>query len=292
LRPFYLVLLALLISTASLVVIYGGLNGVAYMLMAMSMGAVSFIVYYRRLEFLAAGSVHASLLSVTVGHVIAHSLVGFSDIYVYIVLLVGMSLGLAIVYFVGLLIRTGFSQEKASAIMVSTTTTLSVIAMHYAITHIPARYSLSSLILGDPLLVSSDEAVLGIVISIGVIVGVAIGRRVIVEMSIDEVSTSILGVKAPLYDALTYTLIGVTAIGLLRFAGYVAEHVLLLIPAQVGALYARSLRDHYYGTILLGVTSASVGYAGALLLNMPPVGVTGLFLILALVIGIVKGGWK
>jgi zinc/manganese transport system permease protein len=267
------------------------LRSTAFILMATAMSSTSFLVYYKRLEFLAAGSVHTSLLAVTLGYIGAYyvlggveSMHGYSTVF-----LLAITVGLVIIYLIGVLIRRGVSQEKASAIGVSLATTLSVIAIQYALTTIPIRYSLSSIILGEPLLISRDEAIIGIAISLSILVLSILFHREIVETSIDPISASLTGIKTGVYDFLVYTLIGFSSIGLLKFAGYVMEHVLLLLPATIAVYYSGSLREHYVGTLVIGISSSSIGYSLSLLSNTPPAGLTGLILILLLTIGLIRG---
>jgi zinc/manganese transport system permease protein len=75
----------------------------------------------------------------------------------------------------------------------------------------------------------------------------------------------------------------------LKFAGYVMEHVLLLLPATIAVYYSSSLREHYVETLVIGFSSSAIGYSLSLLSNTPPAGLTGLILLLLLTIGLIRG---
>lgn len=258
-------------------------RGLAYVAMGTAMAATSYIVYYKKLEFLAAGSTHSALLATAVGLVVEH----YAGVGYY---LVSIPLGLLLVYVAGALTRKrGVSPEKASAIIVSAASALAVIVVYYALTAIPARLSLSALILGDPLLLTRNEVYLALTISALLLLCVTVIHRVVVELSVDPVSASLAGVHVELYELLSYTVIGIASVGLLRLAGYVMEHVLLLLPAIVASAYAKSSKEHFVLTVLVGGFAASLGYFAGLLFYTVPTGVTGLVLIFTLALKYLAG---
>jgi zinc/manganese transport system permease protein len=257
--------------------LYDFYRGLAYVVMGLAFSTVSLVVYYNRLEFLAAESVHGGLLAVTAGYIIEHYIGG--NLYFYAPLI-----GLVIVYTTMILVKRGLQQEKATAITTSLTLVLTVILVHYAITRIPAKYSLSSLILGDPLLVSTREAVFASVISVVLTLIVLLVYRGVIEVSIDEVSAQLAGLNVGFYSILSYTLVGLTSIVFLKFAGYIAEHVMLLLPASLAALYSNNVREHLWLVLVFGLFSSTLGFVLAVLLGGVPAGFTGLVLILLLVI--------
>lgn len=289
---FITLLLFIFLSSLVVAIQYDAIRAIAFVLMGIAMSSTSYIVYYKRLEFLAAESVHISLFSITLAYIIVYSLIGVQDyvLYTYNVLLVAFINGLFLVYLVALMIKRGLSQEKASAIVVSLTTAFSVIAIQYALTNMPMQYSLSSIILGEPLLMRREEALIGVIISLIIVITTSLLRREIVNTSIDPVSASLAGVKISLYDFIIYTLIGVTSIGLLRFAGYVMEHVLMLLPATITVFYSRNMREHYIGTLVLGASASAAGFALSIYLDTPPAGLTGVLMIIPLVIGLIREG--
>jgi zinc/manganese transport system permease protein len=272
--------LLLVVLSAPLLVsclLYDFYRGLAYVATALAFSTVSLIVYYRRLEFLVAESVHSSLLAVTVGY-IAEYFTGVS-LYYYAV-----PAGLLVIYATMALESRGLQPEKATAITTSLTLVLAVMLVHYAVTKIPVKYSLSSLLLGDPLLVSTSEAVFAVALSIITTLLVLSSLRKVLVASIDEVSAQLAGVNVNLYKWLSYTLVGVVSTVFLRFAGYIAEHVMLLLPASVAALYSSSAREQAMLSLALGLFSATLGFTLAVVLGGVPAGYTGLVLILLLVL--------
>lgn len=249
----------------------------AYVSMGVALSAVSIVVYYKKAELLAAESVHIGLFTVTLGYIVEY-------LYDVPTLLIALFTGLLLIYFTNYVAHLGVPIEKASAVIVSFTSAMSVLAIHYALIYIPVRYSLPGIILGDPLLITRFEAITATCISIVVLLIVLLTVKELVNTSIDPISASLTGLRTRVYDLLAYTIIGLTAIGLLRLAGYVMEHVLLLLPAIVASLYSNSLREHVVNTILIGGSFSALGFALAKDLNTSPTGLTGLLIMILIII--------
>lgn len=254
----------------------------AFILMGSALSITSIVIYYKKLEFLAAEAPHISLSAVTIGYILEYYL-GLNA------LLSAIAIGIMLIHVPHVLSKYGFSQDKSTAVVVSLASALSIIAIHYALTNIPVRYSLSSLILGDPLLLTYNEAILAILISLIVVFMAVISLREIIEISIDEVSASLMGINVKLYEVLAYSIVGLASIGLLRLAGYVMEHVLLLLPAIVSSIYSNNLKEHLVFSFVIGTSLASIGYILSFALNTVPTGIIGILLILLLLIKYVWG---
>lgn len=276
-----LIFIILLLISLPNVLIYDSIKVAAFLFMGLLMSTVSIVVYYKRLELLAAESVHISLFAVTLGY-IANYILNLP------VFMCAVMVGLLMIYLSLLMVRKGLGEERASAVIVSSTSALSVILMYYALTTVPARYSLSSIILGDPLLLTRNDSLLAIYISIALFLLVMIFLKEIIETSIDPVSASLTGVRVKFYDLVTYTAIGLTSIVFLRLAGYVMEHVLMLLPAIASTFYSSSLREHVMNTLLLGTSATALGLAISIHLNVAPTGVTGIIVLIMFVIGFTR----
>lgn len=277
-------ILAAVAACVLLVYVFFGYRPLAYVLMGTALASVSYVVYYRRLEFLAAGSTHAALFATSLAVLVEH----YTGVTYYYA---SIPLGLLVVYIAGLLIKSGMDPGKASAVVVSSSSALAVVSAHYALRTVPGRISLSALVLGDPLLLTRDEVVLGALASIVIVLAVAMMRSDVVESSIDAVSARLAGIHVNLLEISIYTVIGFSAVALLRFAGYVMEHVFLLLPAIASSGLSRTTSEHFLFTILVGAMSASIGYTFAVFLKLAPTGVTGIAIIVLWVLS--RGmGWK
>lgn len=282
-NPIIIILFILFTTSFITMILYDPLKILAYVSMGIALSSTSLIIYYRRLEFLAAESVHIALLAVTLGYILEY----YTGISLIIYSLI---IGLFLVYTTALLIKLGLAQEKASAIIIALVSALTVISIHFSLMKIPMRYSLSSLMLGDPLLLTKQESIIAILISVGLATMVVLFIRELIEISIDPVSASVLGLRTWFYEILVYFIVGVASVGLLRLAGYVMEHVLLLSPAIIASLFSNSISEHYLITVLLGSSLTSMGYVLSIILNTTPTGLTGLLLLIFLIGGYLLRG--
>ncbi|MEM4490349.1 MAG: metal ABC transporter permease [Desulfurococcaceae archaeon] len=268
----------MLLISLPYVLTYDPIKVTAFMLMGLVMSTISIIVYYRKLEFLTAESVHISLFAVTLSYILNF----YFNLPIFIP---AIMFGLLIIYLSLYMVHRGLGQEKASAVIVSSTSALSVISIYYVLTTIPAQYSLSSIMLGDPLLLTRSDSLLAIFFSVALFFVVMIFLKEIIETSIDPVSASLTGIRVRFYDLVTYTAIGLSSIVFLRLAGYVMEHVLMLLPAIASTFYSSSSREHVVNTLLLGVSASAAGFAASIYLNTAPTGLTGIIILITFIIG-------
>ncbi|MCY0868194.1 MAG: metal ABC transporter permease [Desulfurococcus sp.] len=282
-----LVFLAAVLLTSPMLLLEGsetvGVERItAYILTSLAFSSVGILAYYRGLEFLTAGSTHASFLAVTVGYLIS-AMHGLNLYYS------ALPVGLILVYTAGYLVYRGMDPVKVSSFFVSFTTALGVLVAYYTLTRFPAQYSLSSIMLGDPVLMTRQDAVFAMVLSV-IIVAVAIAvYRPIVFISVDPVSARVSGLNMRLYDLATFTLIGLATIGLLRVSGYIMEHVMIFLPPLIGARFSTSSRDHFASTLLSSTMASVLGYTLALNYGLSPVGLSGLILIAVYVYFLARG---
>ncbi|ADV65081.1 metal ABC transporter permease [Desulfurococcus mucosus] len=262
---------SLLLAEASRTV--GVEKTLVYWLTGLALSSVGLLTYYRGLEFLVAGSTHGSFLAVTLGYLLA-SLFNTSIYYSAI------PIGLALVYIAGYFIYRGLDPNKVSSFMVSFTSSAGVIAAYYVLTAFPARYSLSSIMLGDPVLMTVNDMIAASTISFIVLALVLLIYEETVFISIDPVSAKIAGLRVWLYDFASFTAIGLATIGLLRVSGYIMEHVMILLPPLIGARISGNSREHLFSTLLVSTASSALGYLVAIEQGLSPVGASGLILVL------------
>ncbi|MGB9827226.1 MAG: metal ABC transporter permease [Thermosphaera sp.] len=256
-----------------------------YLMMGLTFSLTSIIVYYRKMEFLASSATHTSLLAVITG-LMLESLTGV-QFPVWSLLI-----GLFIIYLAGVLIRKGLDPNNTSAVIVASTSAFSVIGGYLLITLFPVSYNLNSLFLGDPLLLSSRDVLLVSLVTVVVSIIFVLSIYEILSLGIDEVSVKLLGLKTGVYDTLTYTIIGLTSIGLLRVSGYILQHVLILLPAITASFYSNSGKELILYSITLSLFSCSVGFLLSLYFNLSPTGLTGVVLVVFMVHGVLRRWMK
>ena len=252
----------------SLLPIYWALVALAA---GLGFGAVSSIVSARRLYFLAGGMPHTALLAVLVA-LLASRLTGLS---VYVLAVVFASLFSLLAW--GLL-RLGVDPERAAAVYVAFASSLAVMTACYVLSHVEVHQSLWAYILGDPLLVSTPDIVFAVAVSVAALAAAVAMYRGVVLVSLDPGFAETVGVRAWLYDLASVLLLAVVSTSLLRVAGFVLEHVLILVPGIIASRLARSASEAFRVSLLVSAASSLAGLAAGLALNISPSGSTGLIL--------------
>jgi ABC-type Mn2+/Zn2+ transport system permease subunit len=246
------------------------------LLTSVMMGIVSPLIAARRLYFLASEYPHMALLATTLSIILVNTTpVNYEFFWVIVIGLISM-------YLVGYAIHRGVDPDIATSIATAGSVSASVMVMYIALRMFRVSYSLWSLILGDPLLVTHrDIYVLAMLTFVVVVVSIAIYEAVI-YMGIDrDTSTLIYGRMVHLYDFLFFTVIGLTTLAVLKIVGYILEHVLLLLPALVAINLVEGGRKVMITSLFISTIATLLGFSLSIKLNLAPASSTG-FIILAM----------
>lgn len=245
-------------------------------------GSLSNVVALRKLYFLAGASPHIALLAVTLSIPTTYLLGGEAIIYAFIYSLI-------MIYIVGYMIYKGVDTDIAISLIVGITASLTVLAIYYVLTNYPLEYSLSAVIMGDPLLTSWSDAYLAVFLAVTTFTLIYLTRHEQLSLGIDQVSTMLSGIKILFYDLLMYTLLGLGVVGLLRITGYILEHILLLLPPSIALTCSKSADEAFTLTIIVALASSLLGLHLALILNLAPSGVIGVLLSILYIIAFIGG---
>jgi zinc/manganese transport system permease protein len=239
---------------------------------AIAYGGLSPIVSARNLFFLGGSIPHTALLAASIG-ILLSNIVGWS------VLGWSFVVGVFMIYIVGYLIYKGFEADKTTAIYVGTVASLTVLTLYYVSIHYPLLTSISSMILGDPLLAGKRGAVLSGVIAFLVILSLYLTYDEQIYIGLDSDYSRLVGLRVWAYDLLFYTLLGITGVGLLKIVGYILTHVFILLPGAIGSMLSKGSRETLYYSISLSIISSLVGLYVSVITNLSPSGTTGLVLV-------------
>lgn len=246
------------------------------MLTAIMMGIVSPLIAARRLYFLATEFPHMALLAA------ASSIILVNITPVKHELFWVMVIGLTLIYLVGYAIHKGFDPDIATSIATAGAVSGSVMVMYIALTRYRTSYSLWSLILGDPLLVTrQDVYVLAMLTAITIAISLAIYKAIMYAGIDRDTSMLIYGRKLHLYEFLFFTVIGLTTLAVIKIVGYVLEHVLLLLPALVSMNFVEGGKKVMFSSLCVSIISNLLGFSLAILFNFAPASSTG-FIILTM----------
>ncbi len=274
--PFYL--------ASALCLVYSPRHVITMLSAGIAFGSLSSIVLARRLMFLAAAIPHAALLSVLLA-------IPISMTFNVDTTAIAIALCLPMVMCVGIAIDRGLDPDTATAIFVASTASLSVIAMYIALTRYPLSYSLWSYIVGDPLLATDKDAILSLCIAIGVALAVrtVFGHEIL--SSIDRELAILYGARPTLYTLVIYGALAIACVSMVKFVGFVVQHILILLPATIASMISESCYSVLTISVSISSIAALAGLALAIPLDQAPAGLTGL-LLLALYLLTVLRRWR
>lgn len=252
---------------------------------AAAFGSLSPLIQARKLSYFAASLPHSALFSVALGYIVSLAVGGHPAVWAVVL---SLPLSALLMYFV----HRGVSEDSATSAFVAFTVSGSVATMYYVLTNYPARVSLWSFILGDPLLATWEDAAAAAALGLFTLI---VTRRLFLEevsIGLDSEFAATSGIRVHLHDYVLASLLTVAAVGLLKSVGFVLEHVVLLMPGAAAAIAARSAREFYLLSVMLSVSASALGLALSLLLNVAPAAMTGFLLLAFYLIALARGGGK
>jgi len=112
------------------------------------------------------------------------------------------------------------------------------------------KESLWAYILGDILLVDWNTVFFSAATAVVVLLATLTTYVEHVCIAVDGSGVKLAGIRVGLYDIVLLSMLAATATALLRAAGFVLEHVLILLPGTIATNLAKTLRrvllKHYY----------------------------------------------
>ncbi|MEM3936052.1 MAG: metal ABC transporter permease, partial [Ignisphaera sp.] len=232
-------------------------------------GFISPVIAARRLFFLATEAPHMALFSVVLG-IVVYKTTNLLNEFLW-----ALIISIILINVVGHLIRAGVDPDVATSVMVSLTASGSVVATYYVLTFYSVQYNLWAFILGDPLLVTSQEALQLTIIAVASALATVYLYMFGVYMGVDLDHTKLSARNIWLYDTAIYTLLGISSVALLKIVGFVLEHVLLTLPAIIASTVSSSSREALHTSVVSAVASSFLGLLLSTKLNIAPAGGIG-----------------
>ncbi len=270
-------LLVLAATTAALSVVLGfaTTNPVWVAVMASAgavYGSIAPVIAARRLYFLAGAAPHAAFLVAVTGIALGNA-VGV-DPYAISILL-----GLVLVYAIGFYIHLGADPDIATSVFVSFTASTTVIAVYFVLTNYPVQTDIATIVVGDPLLASSREALVAVLLAASAVLVTGTTYCEQVCIGVDPDTARLSGTRIWVYDLALFTLLALATVALIRIVGFVLEHVLILLPASIAVTGAWSARSAYALSLSASVSASMLGLYASLYTGQAPAGLAGLILL-------------
>jgi len=271
---FYLVVLiislAALLATPNLYWVIGYSTVASLIGSSLAFGSISALVAARRLYFLVHVTPHMALLAAPLSAIVLGY--GGGD-WVLAILVV-----LVLVWISGYALHKGVSGDVVASIMASFTASATVLALYYA-QRIVGAGRVSQLILGDPLLVSSVEALTALTVGLLVTaVSLSVAREVFF-IGVSRETALVSGLRVWAYDFTLYTIMALSVAVMLRIVGFLVASVFTLLPGATAVMIARGSLQVTLASITIAMVASALGLLASISLDMPPSGVSGLILV-------------
>ncbi|ADM28404.1 ABC-3 protein [Ignisphaera aggregans DSM 17230] len=244
-----------------------------FILSATIYGVLSPLIAARRFYFLATEGPHTALFAIAISIVLSRS-IGIFNEFIWSIII-----SMILIYIVGYAIEKGVDPDIATSAMVALSSSGSVIALYHVLTRYSVSYNLWSIILGDPLLSTwNDVYLLGAVCIIAMLIAIAT-YSVNVYMGIDREYVKI-GLSRPwIYSYALYTIVAIASVALLKIVGFVLEHVLILLPAQIAMTISESSYMVLIISIFIALLSSLLGLKISIDMNLAPSGAIGIIVL-------------
>lgn len=251
----------------------------------LAFGSLSILVATRRLHFLAGSLPHGALLAILLG-IIAANILGI-PVYPASILFIVILITIA-----WTLMEKGVSGDVVAAAFVSFCSSMAVILGYMVLSLFPLKESLWAYIWGDLLLVDWSTTIMSTIIAIVVL---AVTLATYIEhmcIAVDGDCVRLAGIRIGLYDLALLAVLAATSTALLRAAGFVLEHVLILLPGTIAVNFAKSAVQALLYSLAISLVASLAGLFLGLVLNQPPSGLIGLLLFTTYVLSLTAGRRK
>lgn len=234
-------------------------------------GSLSPILVARRALFLGGALPHSALLAAIAGLAL-ESKTGLS----YLALSIAFNSMLSIA--AGLALSRAKHPDRVVAGFVGVASSLSVIALYYAMLYGPSVARATVLLVGDPLLAGKTEAIASIVLGVLALGVSATTLRENVAIGVSRDQAKLSGLRVGVYDVAFYGMLGAVTAGLIKSVGFILTHVLLLMPGSISTALATGVYKPFFNSIAYSLFAVMLALLLGLLANVSPNGLAGLIL--------------
>ncbi len=245
-------------------------------------GSLSALISMRKLYFLASTAPHSALLAVSTAVVLSNITRTLNE-YLW-----SSIIGCLMMLLVGYLIYKGADTDIVTSVYVASSASISILVINYVLTNYGLRYSLWSIILGDPLLTTWDDVINLAAIALLAISIISLSFKYHLYIGIDPDFIKLSVRYRWAYEALIFTLLGLASVALIRVSGFILQHILMLFPSTIAINLSEGARRAYVLSIIISLTTGCLGLYIAILANIAPSSAIGLILLLAYVVTLAK----
>jgi ABC-type Mn2+/Zn2+ transport system permease subunit len=238
-----------------------------------SFAIISSMMAARNLYFLGGAIPHSALLSASISMLASLTIGGNAFLW-------SLPFNVFMILAVGYAIHRGVDANKAISVFVGITASLTVTVLYYLTTHFYVARSVTSDILGDPLLATTSDAYLALsVLALTLVVYVfTYKENTMIGLLGNDAWLS--GVNVYFYDFIFYILIAVVSTSYMKIVGFILTHIFILIPGAVASISSWSTTEAIRVAVGISMLSSSLGLILGVFLNLSPAGLSGVIMVL------------
>lgn len=236
-----------------------------------TLSILGIFVVLRRMAFLSDGIAHASLAGVAVGVLLSQEPLYFA---------IGVSVLFAIlIYFLER--KTTLAPDTLIGILFTASLALGVMLMQLKRGYQP---DLIGFLFGNILTIRTEDLVVMIVLSAGIITLLLTKYRKYLFLSLNAELAQIAGIRVSAYQFVLYIALAVAVVLGVKLLGVILVSALLIIPVSTSKLFTRSAGSLLIASVIIAELSVVTGMVISLVWNVPTgstivlVGTAGFFL--------------
>ena len=247
---------------------------IAVVLISILAATVGSIIVFRGLSFLVSAIAHSALA----GAALAIVLDQYGIIENMNPTVGALLFGIIMAVFIGAYGKTEVREHMEVAIGVSFALSMSLAVLFISMMK---EYSVEAwgLILGDILLLSTEDILLLIAISVIVAFIFVVFMREFIFVAFDAEGAKALGVNVKLYDMLMLILVASSTVVLLRGVGAILVYAVLVVPPAIANVVGKHVADVMVKAFIISVISGVIGIVVSFPLHVAPSAIIGIILV-------------
>lgn len=240
---------------------------------SMSFAIISTMVAARNLYFLAGSIPHSALLAASAAMLFSLTIGGNSFLW-------SLVLNIFMILIVGYAIHKGVEPNKVTSIFVGITASLTVTVLYYLVNHFYLAKSITSEILGDPLLSTTNDSYTSLIVLLFTILVFIYSYKENVLIGLFGRESWLSGINVYFYDYIFYLLLAVVSVSFMKIIGFILTHIFILIPGAVASMSSTSSTEAVKMAVGISSISASLGLILGIFMNLSPAGITGVVMMI------------
>lgn len=228
----------------------------AGIILAVTLSFLGVYVTLKRMSFFGDGIAHACLAGIAIG-----ILTGINPLWT--ALLVGILFGAFLYFFEK---KTSLSSDAIIGIILTAGMALGVVLMSFQKGYQP---ELISFLFGNILAINTHDLLIMSVFGIGVVVFLSILRKKIALLVLDRDEAWLSGIPTNLLEFSLYIILAISVVLGVKVLGIILVSALLIIPPTTAKLFAKTFRELFISSVLIGLITVTAGLFLSYFLDLP-----------------------